>query len=38
MEVQRVLLVVAEHFKHDGLALDVLDEGLCDLNRNLLKQ
>lgn len=32
MKVQRVLLVVAEHFKHDGLGLDVLDKGLCDLN------
>ncbi len=38
MEMQRVLLVVAEHFKHDGLALDVLNEGLCDLNWNLLRQ
>lgn len=30
--MQWVLLVVAKHFKHDGLALDVLDEGLCDLD------
>lgn len=38
MKMQRVLLVVAKHFKHDGLGLDVLYEGLCDLNRNLLQQ
>lgn len=38
MEMQLVLLVVAEHLKHNGLALDVLNEGLCDLNWNLLSQ
>lgn len=38
MKVQRVLLVVSKHFKHNRLTLDVLDEGLCDLNRNLLRQ
>lgn len=38
MEVQRVLLVVAEHFKHDGLALDVLNKRLCNFDRNLLQQ
>lgn len=38
MTVQRVLLVMSEHFKHDGLALDVLDKGLCDLHRNLHKR
>lgn len=32
MKMQRVLLVVAEYFKHDGLSLDVLNEGLGDLN------
>lgn len=30
-----VLLVVAEDLKHNGLALDVLDEGLGHLHRNL---
>lgn len=32
-----MLLVVAEHLKHDGFALHVLDEGLGDLHRNLLR-
>lgn len=36
--VQRVLLVMSEHFKHDRLALDVLDKGLCDLDGNLHQQ
>lgn len=31
-----MLLVVAEDLKHDGLALDVLDEGLGHLHRNLV--
>lgn len=30
-----MLLVVAEDLKHNGLALDVLDEGLGHLYRNL---
>lgn len=30
-----MLLVVAENLKHNGLALDVLDEGLGHLHRNL---
>lgn len=38
MKMQRVLLVMAEHFKHNGLALDVLNEGFCNLYWNLLKQ
>lgn len=36
MKMQRMLLVVAEHLKHDGVALHVLDEGLGDLHGNLL--
>lgn len=31
-----VLLVVAEDLEHDGLALDVLDEGLGHLHGNLV--
>lgn len=38
MKVQRVLLVVSKHFKHNGLTLDVLNERLRDLNRNLLRR
>lgn len=30
-----MLLVVAEDLKHNGLALDVLNEGLSHLYRNL---
>lgn len=36
MQVEWVLLVVAEHLEHDGLGLDVLDERLGDFHRNLL--
>lgn len=36
MKMQRMLLVVAKHLKHDGVALHVLDEGLGDLHGNLL--
>lgn len=32
MKMQRVLLVVSEHLKHDWLTFDVLNEGLRDLN------
>lgn len=35
MKMQWVLLVVSKHLKHNGLTLDVLNEGLCDLNGNL---
>lgn len=38
MKMQRVLLVVAEHFKHNGFALDVLNKRLRHLYRNLLQQ
>lgn len=38
MKMQWVLLVVTEHFKNNGLTLDVLNERLSDLNRNLLQQ
>lgn len=36
--VQRVLLVMTEHFKHNGAAFNVLDEGLRDLHGNLNKK
>lgn len=32
---ERVLLVMAEHLKHNWLALDVLDERFCHLHSNL---
>lgn len=32
LKMQRMLLVVTKHFKHDGLALDVLNKGFCDLH------
>lgn len=32
MKMQRMLLVVAKHLKHNGFILDVLDEGLGDLH------
>ena len=35
MQVERVLLIVAEHLEHDGLGLDVLDERLGHLHRDL---
>lgn len=37
MKMERMLLVVAKHLKHDGFALDVLNEGLGNLNWNLRK-
>lgn len=38
MKMQWVLLVVTEHFKNNGLTLDVLNERFSDLNGNLLQQ
>lgn len=32
---KRLFLVVSKHLKHDGLSLDVVHEGLSDLDSNL---